>query len=558
MNEQLKVLIVGGYGTFGGRLARLLQDETIAIVVAGRSLASAQRFCADLRGRAQVVPAQFDRNGDVRAQLTRLAPTIVVDASGPYQSYGPNPYRLIEACIELGVHYVDLADSAEFVEGIASLDESAKERGVFVLSGVSSFPVLTAAVVRRLIEDGAWPEAIVAGIAPSPHAGVGFNVINAIAGYAGKPIRVWRNGRSEQAFGLLEQRWKAIAPPGVVPLGPRMFSLVDVPDLRALPALWPELREVWVGAAPVPLAFHRMLVVLARLHRLRIFPSLTRLSTLMYFVTRHMAWGAHRGGMFVTIRARDALHRCVDRSWFLIAEGDSGPFIPSMAVESIIRKVLVGELIEPGARNAIRDIHLEDYERLFATHQIVTGIRAAGDEETGIFERVLGSAWAQLPEEMRALHRVGPQREAQGVATVVRGTSWLGRLIGRLIGLPRAGSDIPVSVQFEQTSTRERWTRRFGTREFHSQMTAGTGVEEGLLIERFGPFSLALALVWNAPRLKFIVRRWRIGPMPLPLWLAPVSETYETVEQQRFNFDVGISHRWLGLLVRYRGWLVPR
>jgi N-acetyl-gamma-glutamylphosphate reductase len=41
----MKVLILGGYGTFGGRLARLLADEErITLIVAGRSMARAEAF----------------------------------------------------------------------------------------------------------------------------------------------------------------------------------------------------------------------------------------------------------------------------------------------------------------------------------------------------------------------------------------------------------------------------------------------------------------------------------------------------------------------------------
>ncbi len=81
-----------------------------------------------------------------------------------------NVYRLVEACIAAKVHYLDLADGSEFVKGIAAFNESAMKAGVFVLSGVSSFPVLAAAVARRLCSDMAKVESIRGGIAPSPYA----------------------------------------------------------------------------------------------------------------------------------------------------------------------------------------------------------------------------------------------------------------------------------------------------------------------------------------------------------------------------------------------------
>src|SRR5436305_12373136 len=96
--ERPRVLIVGGYGTFGGRLAQLLaDDERLTLQIGGRSLAAAEAFCAALGGKAAAVPIVFDRTGDVEAQLRRVNPDIVVDATGPFQVYGADPYRLVKA-----------------------------------------------------------------------------------------------------------------------------------------------------------------------------------------------------------------------------------------------------------------------------------------------------------------------------------------------------------------------------------------------------------------------------------------------------------------------------
>jgi len=47
----VRVLILGGYGVFGGRLARLLADEArLTLVIAGRSREKASAFCVALGG----------------------------------------------------------------------------------------------------------------------------------------------------------------------------------------------------------------------------------------------------------------------------------------------------------------------------------------------------------------------------------------------------------------------------------------------------------------------------------------------------------------------------
>src|SRR5262249_317452 len=117
-------------------------------------------------------------------------------------------------------------------------------------------------------------------------------------------------------------------------------SLVDVPDLQLLVQLRPEVRAVWMGAGPVPAIWHRLLRGLAWLVRLRVLPSLSWLASTMHWATNTLRWGEHRGGRFVLVEGVDAASMAVTRSWHLLAEGDAGPFIPSMACEAIIRKGL--------------------------------------------------------------------------------------------------------------------------------------------------------------------------------------------------------------------------
>jgi hypothetical protein len=54
-----------------------------------------------------------------------------------------------EACIGLGIDYLDLADGSGFVAGIGRA-ASPRARRTFVLSGASSFPVLSVAVMPEV------------------------------------------------------------------------------------------------------------------------------------------------------------------------------------------------------------------------------------------------------------------------------------------------------------------------------------------------------------------------------------------------------------------------
>lgn len=554
-----KILIVGGYGIFGGRLAELLEGEsTLSILIAGRSLEKATAFCAQRpSARANLVPVTFDRSGDIKAQLETLSPDIVVDASGPFQDYGRDAYALVQACIEQKIHYLDLADGADFVNGIGALDDAAKEAGVFILSGVSSFPVLTALVVRELFQDMERMDSILGGIAPSPYAGVGENVIRAIAGYAGQETAVKYNGQWKTAYPFTDSMRYTIAPPGYIPLRNILFSLVEVPDLRVVADLYPNTKTVWMGAGPVPEILHRALIGFAWLVRWKILPSLTPIVPLIRYVMNNFRWGEHRGGMFIEVQGLSKGQAC-RKSWHLLAEGRDGPFIPSMAIQAIIHKIINDEAIAPGARTAINDLDLDDYNRIFETKTIYTGFRGSDERYLPLYERILGSSYKSLPYVIQKMHRPGSKFCVRGRADVARGANRISNVIARLIGFPQEGANIPVSVLFNAVDGKEVWTRTFGEQSFSSVQFEGQGRYSNLLAERFGPLTFYMALVPKKEgKLRLVLRSWKAFGISLPMIFCPRSDSYETTQDGKFTFNVDITYPVIGRIVHYRGWLEP-
>jgi short subunit dehydrogenase-like uncharacterized protein len=109
----MKILILGGYGVFGGRLAELLSDiPGLELLICGRNLGRAKGFCAGYVGHAQVYPLALDRL-DIARGLRVHTPDLAVDVSGPFQDYGVDRYRVISACIEAKIDYLDFADAAD-------------------------------------------------------------------------------------------------------------------------------------------------------------------------------------------------------------------------------------------------------------------------------------------------------------------------------------------------------------------------------------------------------------------------------------------------------------
>jgi len=158
---------------------------------------------------------------------------------------------------------------------------------------------------------------------------------------------------------------------------------------------------------------------------------------------------------------------------------------------------------------------------------------------------------------LQAMHDVRTEVAAEGMATVERGKGVLALIAAWIMGFPQAGENVPVTVRFRVQHGREHWQRTFAGRSFASTQEAGRGRFEHLLCERFGPLNAGMALVLEDGRMRLVVRRWSFLGIPMPLFLAPRGNSYEFAQDGRFHFHVEIGHPFTGLIVAYRGWLVP-
>ncbi|HEY5800322.1 MAG TPA: saccharopine dehydrogenase NADP-binding domain-containing protein, partial [Burkholderiaceae bacterium] len=122
----MRVLVIGGYGLFGGRLAALLARQPgLQVLVGGRSLESAQALASKLQAGSSATLEAHAIDADsphLAATLKTLRANVVVHTAGPFQG---QDYHVALACIDAGAHYIDLADGREFVQGIVALNEQA-------------------------------------------------------------------------------------------------------------------------------------------------------------------------------------------------------------------------------------------------------------------------------------------------------------------------------------------------------------------------------------------------------------------------------------------------
>ena len=136
------IVIFGGYGTFGAHAARALAAAGLAVRIAGRDGAAAERFAAGLSGSGhEGIAADAD---DAPSCARALAGArVAVHCAGPFAA---RSLALPEACLAAGVHHVDLADDRRWFQRLATLDGCFRARGLAAVAGASSLPGISGAL----------------------------------------------------------------------------------------------------------------------------------------------------------------------------------------------------------------------------------------------------------------------------------------------------------------------------------------------------------------------------------------------------------------------------
>jgi hypothetical protein len=295
--------------------------------------------------------------------------------------------------------------------------------------------------------------------------------------------------------------------------------------------------------------------VLSKLVVIRLLPTLVPLARPLRTIAEWLRpLGSSRGGMLVSAEGVDREGCAGTATWALVAEED-GPNVPILPALALIRALADGRISQRGAKPCAGLLTLADIAWEFERFHIVTRQQFA---PRTLFARVLGSTFATLPDAIQNAHHVDDVLVLEGRASVEGAKTLLARAIARLIGFPRGGHDIPVSVTMRAVGGGEEWIRVFGRARFRTRLTSVDGFPRRL-IERFGPCTFSLRLTARPDRLDYAVTSGRIGFVPLPSFLIPRTVATERVDDAgRFQFDVPIALPGLGLLVHYNGWLTVR
>jgi hypothetical protein len=218
-------VVFGGYGVFGSHVARELVKRGIKVVIVGRDRQRAEAFTKSLGPVHDAAVADLSDFASCRRLLSEDC--VAVNCAGPFRSQNT---ALLDACLQAGSHYVDIADDRAYVQTVRSYGERFRERGLVAAYGCSSLPGISGALALAACD----------GIAEKPrHSRItlfignrnpkGLAAVSSLVCGLGRPI----NAPQGTLRGFHDR--KVVALPW--PFGRRGVFNFDAPDYDLFPGL---------------------------------------------------------------------------------------------------------------------------------------------------------------------------------------------------------------------------------------------------------------------------------------------------------------------------------
>lgn len=366
MNSVRTIVILGGYGNFGKRIASALaNDQDVRLIIAGRDTRKAIDAARSLGLDERQGVALDARSPALAGALRELDAWLVIHTAGPFQD---QDYSVARACIDARSHYLDLADGRAFVCGIDALNASAKRNEVLVVSGVSSLPALSSAAIDKLRDNFSRMDSIDIGIT-SGALPPGQSTMRGVFAYIGKPFLQWCAGTWRAVYGWQGLRARRY-PKGI---GTRWLANCDVPDLELFPLRYSPVQHVAFQAGVGASLNMFVIWLFSWLVRSRLLQSVIPFVPFLHASALRLAkLGSKRSAMHVAIRGFDHSDQPIERRWYVLANNDHGPNIPCFPAIALSRKLVRGDMTVRGAQPCVGLLSVEEILSVGADLEIET------------------------------------------------------------------------------------------------------------------------------------------------------------------------------------------
>ena len=140
---QNQLLLYGANGYTGKHIAKHAATYNLQPILAGRTEANIKPLAAELQLPYRII----DLDNKEQLENALSAVKLVLHAAGPYVYTAK---QMIEACLQTGVHYIDINGDISVFEMLKKYDAAAKEKSIMVMPGAGFDVVPTDCIALQL------------------------------------------------------------------------------------------------------------------------------------------------------------------------------------------------------------------------------------------------------------------------------------------------------------------------------------------------------------------------------------------------------------------------
>ena len=218
------LLIVGGYGVVGRRVAALLApDYPGCVVVAGRRLKAAQAAASAIGFGAQARYIDVNSRDSVAQALQGVA--VVVSCADQRESH------LLNACADGGLAYTDITPHLAFRNDVDAIDHQADRSGAHILFGAGIAPGIANMMATWLVRHLGAVHSIETTVLLSVGDEYGASSTSFLTETLTRPFRIWDSGIYRTVMPFTEPKRVSFS----APIGTRMAYLFPSSDVVSYP-----------------------------------------------------------------------------------------------------------------------------------------------------------------------------------------------------------------------------------------------------------------------------------------------------------------------------------
>lgn len=349
VKKERNILITGGYGNFGSKITKSLWEYILnkntdyQITIMGRSPIYYKEFV----DKASESYPHLNSNkikfckGDVTKNFKDILeseqPYLVIHSSGPFSEKDAD---LPLECANYGCHYLDLADNSKFIRKATetNINKLAQEKHLYIISGVSSVPGLSSAVVEEYCQQFKSIDSIEHSISTASDPLPGYSTLKNVLNLIGRPFSI-KEKIGKEYIDVQKYNWQGVKIFKYPEVGYRLLSLYDVPDIELFQEKYTSIKSIKFYSGLANPMFHLGLCFLSCLVRYNILSNdrvIALASFIQFFAKYANLFKTSKSAFNMTISGEyysDSKSDSVisnKKTFYLIADKGDGMYIPAI------------------------------------------------------------------------------------------------------------------------------------------------------------------------------------------------------------------------------------